>query len=70
MSAVTATPKSIRPHVQIAELEDSQYGYRYWTTPFKSSLEFNLFLSQEAARGHHLSDISCANECWCVTELA
>lgn len=66
MSAVTATPKSIRPHVLVAELVDGETGYRYWTAPFQNSLEFNLFLSQEAERGQNLSEVSCSMKCWCA----
>lgn len=67
MAAVTATPKSIRPHLMVAEIE-ADSGYRYWSAPMASSLEMNLWIDQQEKFGGSISDLCCANGCWCVEE--
>lgn len=63
MTTSTVTPKSVRPHVVIAEIEDES-GYRYWTKPTANALEMNSWLFKALKHGE-LSDYCCANECWC-----
>ena len=68
MAAVTATPKSIRPHIQVAEMEDAGTGYRYWSAPMQGSLEISQFLAEQENKGQLLSDLCCSAECWCEKE--
>lgn len=61
MAVITATPKSIRPHLMVAEM-DTDFG-RVWSTPmFKAELD-QWIRGQEAFGG--LSDYCCASTCWC-----
>lgn len=62
----TATPKSIRPHLAMAEME-ADTGYRYWSDPMP---EFALdqWVRGEEAIGAGLSDYCCSGKCWCVKE--
>ena len=64
MTTITATPKSVRPHLMVAEVE-AESGYRYWSQPmFK--LQLDLWLNKELRFGDsYLSDYCCANGCWC-----
>lgn len=67
MTAITATPKSVRPHVEVAELEHED-GYRYWTQPMPKA-EMDVFLAQELKKDEwYLSDLGCAMTCWCGGE--
>lgn len=64
MSAVTATPLSVRPHVLVAEIQ-AESGFRYWSEPM-NNLELSLWVSSElAVRGRELSDYCCSAKCWC-----
>lgn len=66
MTAITATPKSVRPHLMVAEIE-TESGYRYWSEPmFKVSLDLWLDKTLTRDREDGLSDYCCANGCWCV----
>lgn len=68
MTGITATPKSVRPHLMVAEIE-AESGYRYWSEPmFKVSLDLWLTKEFKLHRGSGLSDYCCANGCWCVEE--
>lgn len=63
MTAITATPKSVRPHLMVAEME-AESGYRYWSDPmFKVQLD--LWIDKEVKFDNYLSDYCCANGCWC-----
>lgn len=66
MTAITATPKSVRPHLMVAEVE-AEEGYRYWSQPMPK-LELDLWLTKELRFGAGLSDYCCANDCWCWEE--
>jgi hypothetical protein len=63
MTTITATPKSVRPHLMVAEVE-ADSGYRYWSAPM-FRLEMDLWLYKELRFGSGLSDLCCANGCWC-----
>ena len=67
MTAVTATPKSIRPHIQVVEVENAE-GYRQWSAPLHDSVALNSFLFMEESQGRYVSDVSCSYECWCQSE--
>lgn len=64
MTAITATPKTIRPHVVMAEMEDPS-GYRYWSEP-TSSLELSLWITRQCKIGATVSDYDCSSTCWCA----
>lgn len=65
MSAVTATPLSVRPHVMVAQIE-AESGYRYWSESM-SNMELSMWVSKElAVAGNGLSDYCCSMKCWCV----
>lgn len=74
MTAVTATPKSIRPHVMMAEIEEDS-GYRHWTKPMpKFRLDLELDRQFRDAKGRvrkdiGLSDYCCASTCWCAEKF-
>lgn len=68
MTAVTVTPKDIRPHIVVAELEDMETGYRYWTPPMQGGVKTSQFLKEQEEKGHMLSDLTCSVECWCWSE--
>lgn len=68
MTAVTATPKSIRPHVQVVELQGAETGYRFWSDPMQGVLAVNQFVNEQKAIGYGLSDVDCSTKCWCLTE--
>lgn len=66
---ITATPKSIRPHLEVAEIETVD-GYRYWSEPMLHSALMGWLDAQlkPSAGGYHdsyLSDLDCAVGCWC-----
>lgn len=64
-STITATPKSVRPHLMVAEIE-TESGYRYWSAPmFKVQLDLWLAKEFRVSRDSGLSDYCCANGCWC-----
>lgn len=63
MTAITATPKSIRPHLMVAEME-AESGYRYWSKPMPK-VQLDLWIDKEAKHENYLSDYCCANDCWC-----
>lgn len=65
MATVTATPKSVRPHVQVVQFEDMETGYRYWSEPIEGSLNINQFLMEQEGRGQALSDLCHSIKCWC-----
>lgn len=65
---ITATPKSVRPHLTVVEVQDSKTGYRFWSEPMRSSLEVNLWIASREKEGHELSDLCCSGKCWCVAE--
>lgn len=69
MATVTATPKSIRPHVLVAELQDAESGYRYWSDPMQGSLKVNQFLKEQKDLGQELSDLCCSMKCWCEGQV-
>lgn len=66
MTAITATPKSIRPHLMMAEIEDMS-GYRHWSPPM-SKAALNLWVDKEQKYGASLSEFSCSSVCWCAEE--
>jgi hypothetical protein len=66
MTAITATPKSIRPHVMVAEIE-AESGYRYWSEPM-SKAALNLWVDKELKWEGELSDFCCASSCWCAED--
>lgn len=63
MTAITATPKSVRPHLMVAEME-AESGYRYWSAPMPK-VQLDLWINQQAKHENYLSDYCCANGCWC-----
>lgn len=64
--AITATPKSIRPHLMMAEIEE-EYGYRHWSKPMPG-FQLNSWIWQQTRFGAGLSDWCCASSCWCAAE--
>lgn len=65
---ITATPKSVRPHVSVVEVQDSETGYRFWSAPLRSSLDVNLWIGDRKEEGYALSDLCCSGTCWCISE--
>lgn len=63
---ITATPKTIRPHVVTAQLMELD-GSTWWTTPMPSH-RLSPYIWQEQRFGALLSDYDCATTCWCVKE--
>lgn len=64
MTTITATPKSVRPHLMVAEVE-TESGYRFWSAPMPK-LELDVWLHRQLKGGEdYLSDYCCANGCWC-----
>ena len=63
---ITATPKSVRPHIAIAEMV-ADMGYRYRSAPMP---EFALdqWVRNESRFGAVLSDYCCTVKCWCFEE--
>jgi len=66
-AVITATPKSIRPHIMMAEL-DSMYGRR-WTKPMpKHELDLHLWQTFRVQPEVGLSDYDCSGGCWCYED--
>lgn len=58
------TPRDLRPHLLVAEIEND-WGYRWWTEPMLAS-DLKAYLGQEhIAEKYFLSDVDCSTECWC-----
>lgn len=66
MAVVAVTPKSVRPHLMMAEIE-ADYGYRYWSKPMVPA-ELNPWVWQQTRFGGGVSDYCCASRCWCAAE--
>lgn len=66
MSAVTATPKTIRPHLMMAEIE-SDMGYRFWSEPMPP-FQLDQWVNNSLKYGGGLSDYCCSSKCWCAEE--
>lgn len=62
----TATPKTVRPHIVAAEIQEDT-GYRWWTSPMPSH-QLDAVIWQQTRYGAGLSDYDCATTCWCVME--
>lgn len=66
MAAITVTPKSIRPHLMMAEIEEES-GYRRWSKPMVPA-QLDPWVWQATRFGGGLSDYCCASTCWCAAE--
>jgi hypothetical protein len=66
MMTITSTPKTIRPHVVMAEMEHED-GYRLWSKPM-SRLELTGWIFEHRKVGYEVSDYDCASTCWCVPD--
>lgn len=67
MSAVvTATPKTIRSHLMMAEIE-ADTGYRYWSKPMPK-VQLDQWVNTELKYSGGLSDYCCSSRCWCAED--
>lgn len=66
MAVITATPKSVRSHLVMAEIE-TESGYRMWSKPMPP-VHLNSWVFQQLRFGGGLSDYCCASGCWCVED--
>lgn len=64
MTAITATPKTVRSHLMMVEIEEES-GYRHWSEPMYQPA-LSLWVSRALRFGASFSDSDCASTCWCV----
>ena len=65
-STITATPKSVRPHIMMCEIEEES-GYRHWSKPMVPA-QLNPWVWQQTRFGAGVSDYCCASTCWCAED--
>lgn len=61
------TPLVMRQHQMIVEVEDGQYGARWWSDVMPAR-EVRAFTAKVRKGGSFISDVDCVHTCWCVSE--